>query len=547
MSPWEFTKWWLWIELHDPDWYTTKQRRPLTTWTEAGKRYQEEKRQVPEHHRKNFRRAKAGIEFQVRENMTEDNHLTFPDISATKAIRHRWILVRNTRPVVPAPSHTPLLQKHMSETQRCRILSIYLRPWTLVAEQASLHVPHLLDLDVVLSPALAQLPKRHRVKKPRQDTTETSMVDARKDYTPSHVVELEKSPALAHSRRRTVKKPYQVTTERSMVDAWNDYTRSHIVSKHAHRLIRNFTLTQMPNSVEADEDDEAPKGRTKLCEISTPWATPDSIANMLRGNVATIADVDSKYERTAASTRSTTQKLWGLDEDAAPMQEFAKDGDVGVYAKKDSSSKGLPNQGNPKSRAPFSAYARLHYEGLTKDKAYTWLSELCRLGSPKDTRKPPRKPSKEQKVVLDRIIERCLQEVEDEARDEVPRSEPLRCLLHGVPGAGKSEVLWWLRLFFEDVCGWTHGVNFVYLASQNSMAAIVDGCTFHEGRRCDSEFQKEKTKPARHERLLFAIRTTPVDLRGRMQHTGMRSFSCRRGSSAQSCWRCPHLGHAQKQ
>ena len=59
------------------------------------------------------------------------------------------------------------------------------------------------------------------------------------------------------------------------------------------------------------------------------------------------------------------------------------------------------------------------------------------------------------------------------------RSEPLRFILHGVPGAGKSEVLHWIRDFFEEVCNWTHGIEFVYLASQNSMAALIDGLTVH--------------------------------------------------------------------
>ena len=133
--------------------------------------------------------------------MLEQNYVAFPDIAATKTLRQKWILVRLKQPSVPAPHHTPLLRKHMSETEKCRILSVYLRPWTLVVEHAKPHVPHLLDLDVVVTSALVPM------------------------------------------RRCSVKKPQCVTLQRSMVDAWNDYSRRHIVSKHALRLIRNFTLT----------------------------------------------------------------------------------------------------------------------------------------------------------------------------------------------------------------------------------------------------------------------------------------------------------------
>ena len=79
---------------------------------------------------------------------------------------------------------------------------------------------------------------------------------------------------------------------------------------------------------------------------------------------------------------------------------------------------------------------------------------------------------------MQRIIDRCLEERVDESGDSDFRSEPLQVLLHGVPGAGKSEVLFWIRDFFETVCKWTHGKEFVFLASQNSMAALIDGFTF---------------------------------------------------------------------
>ena len=68
-----------------------------------------------------------------------------------------------------------------------------------------------------------------------------------------------------------------------MVDAWKDYSRHHIVSKHALKLIRSFILTQMPETVEADEDDEDAKGKSKLSEVATPWTTPDSIASWIDG------------------------------------------------------------------------------------------------------------------------------------------------------------------------------------------------------------------------------------------------------------------------
>ena len=33
--------------------------------------------------------------------------------------------------------------------------------------------------------------------------------------------------------------------------------------------------------------------------------------------------------------------------------------------------------------------------------------------------------------------------------------------------------------FFEEVCGWTHGVEFVHLASQHTITALIGGLTIH--------------------------------------------------------------------
>ena len=59
------------------------------------------------------------------------------------------------------------------------------------------------------------------------------------------------------------------------------------------------------------------------------------------------------------------------------------------------------------------------------------------------------------------------------------RSEPVQLLLHGVPGAGKSQTLKWIRKFFEEVCNFKHERDFVFVASQNTMAALIEGVTLH--------------------------------------------------------------------
>ena len=71
-------------------------------------------------------------------------------------------------------------------------------------------------------------------------------------------------------------------------------------------------------------------------------------------------------------------------------------------------------------------------------------------------------------------------EYADEAGNALSNEdEPLLELVHGLPGAGKSEVIWWLHRYFEYVWRWKHGVQFVCLAPMNGMATNVGGFTVH--------------------------------------------------------------------
>ena len=99
----------------------------------------------------------------------------------------------------------------------------------------------------------------------------------------------------------------------------------------------------------------------------------------------------------------------------------------------------------------------------------------------------------EQREFVKAIINRCSEEREEMLADAVPKrsrkaaavasqrlmSEPLRACLFGIPGAGKSHCIKLLRSFFEECLQWEHGVQFQFLASQNTMAALIGGSTIH--------------------------------------------------------------------
>ena len=65
------------------------------------------------------------------------------------------------------------------------------------------------------------------------------------------------------------------------------------------------------------------------------------------------------------------------------------------------------------------------------------------------------------------------------SRQRTTKTEPLREMIQGLPGAGKTMVITLLIEFFVVVLGWSHGVEFACIASMNTMAALIGGSTIH--------------------------------------------------------------------
>ena len=115
--------------------------------------------------------------------------------------------------------------------RRCsRILNACLRPWTLLRALASPHASYLADLDIVL---ISVLNRRKRCRSKRAVGTVLGV-------------------------------------QRSLTAAWDNYRKHHIVSQDALQLIRSFLLTQMPESVGADADEDAENGRQSVAKVFSP-------------------------------------------------------------------------------------------------------------------------------------------------------------------------------------------------------------------------------------------------------------------------------------
>ena len=66
-----------------------------------------------------------------------------------------------------------------------------------------------------------------------------------------------------------------------------------------------------------------------------------------------------------------------------------------------------------------------------------------------------------------------------EKPDDIHVDNPLFRLVHGLPGSGKSQVLLWIKQYFEEVWKWEINNPFAIVAPQNAMADNVGGGTIH--------------------------------------------------------------------
>ena len=126
-------------------------------------------------------------------------------------------------------------------------------------------------------------------------------------------------------------------------------------------------------------------------------------------------------------------------------------------------------------------------------------------------------PYLEQWMVLDLVHDRCVREhlekleagedVAEEILQDLPQlqipeqTDVVMKFVHGLPGSGKTQLLKWIRSYFEEVWRWVQGNQFIFLAPLNSMAANIDGATIHswgeigfidrQGRYIASKSKKE--------------------------------------------------------
>ena len=134
LNPWEFVMHWEVVPLPRPTEPTSDNPVPMSR----------PKKKDPSDYELNPEARQAVPSIQ-------DRVIFFEEVKGNAQLRDRWYMRRRLRPMIPAPSSTPMPDKARCRERKAKLFSVYLRPWVLDPEKACPHdhVPHLADLNLV--------------------------------------------------------------------------------------------------------------------------------------------------------------------------------------------------------------------------------------------------------------------------------------------------------------------------------------------------------------------------------------------------------------
>ena len=305
-----------------------------------------------------------------------------------------------------------------------RIFSSYLRPWVLHPKDRSPHVPLLKDIDIMISDELVAFEAAK--------SKESEMIREKRRLRGK-----QPCPAIyAEKLRYVYTNSRGEPLARSYADAWKDYRCKHVVSKWAARIIMQFNASHLADSLEAAEADDTKDEKRDRSAIDKCWMGLNTVREILEDPSSLErrrAGVDDKSNISAhgnlvEEAKSISEKLWSLPTGVNVHVDVSNKKKSITSSKEEKPEKRKAEE--PKEDSDERAKkAGLVYRSFSTKKAKKWLKDLQTPGEEKKL------PSAEQLACLQEIIDRCECEAREADENKHFRSEPLRMLLHGVPGA----------------------------------------------------------------------------------------------------------------
>ena len=281
----------------------------------------------------------------------------------------KFVLVRRVRPMIPAISNTPM-PDHVALTpekpslrkeEQGRRYCVYMRPWTLLPELATVHVPYITNLN--------QTPQQTR----RRLRTKTAV----------------------HSFAR----------------AWSWYIHGQIVSQHQTRIIRKFMEINCGNCTrDANVDIETEGSGVKACALEFDnQMCVNSIHRLIRCMLSGKKEKDGENEEKAgASSRRSIElgnDIWGLTNRGWAVQSASADDIISDSTRQTAAA---PQGTSAPKKKTINPQLKIHpYVGYSHAKEKQWFIDIM------DPRKTKEIPKKMQLEFLRAVANRCRIEAEE--------------------------------------------------------------------------------------------------------------------------------------
>ena len=367
-----------------------------------------------------------GIDYTVKDGIA-GVWLPFPDIPSTQHFRHTWILQRRRRPKAPSFAGAPLPRHSSGEAERGAMLTMaYFHPWTLRADEEDVEVLDVGNL------------------RPQGSTWQEALSTW-----------LDGGITCAEAKRY-VGNFLGVHRVRPSNDEIDDGHSSDMASDEeleiSHTDLHKALTTKIGGRGGANDEEEG-----------------EGIEHGISGNAT--------HHDNSTTGIQVAQGVWGCAEGGRQEPEFVSVGCVKeiVQAARDSQRREKSLSGAVKEAIEQDPSLRA-LTSATPDDVSRWLAVIKRERN--EEGKLLLNPEQYEMVAM--IATRVRHELEAEGTPDGDAGEPLRWVLHGEPGTGKSHVIKVVKeRLFQGVLKWEMGIHFQIVALQAVMAELLGGDTIH--------------------------------------------------------------------
>ena len=265
-------------------------------------------------------------------------------------------------------------------------------------------------------------------------------------------------------------------------DALRFWLNGNVLCQEAKQYVGNFLSVHRMRPRDDDSDDGNSQDivsdeELEISRSSLKDALTTRVGGKDKEGTATEDAGPSHFENSVAAIEKN-QEIWGstfINEDAQ-IPSFVEPqalNDILKAAKKSQKREHMHKEGTPTEAESNPTLRQL--VGATAHRVQLWLNKKKR----ERNNEGKLVVNAEQYQALRKVALRVMDELRHAADGTLDFGEPLRWLIHGGPGTGKSHVIKQIKELFTEVLHWDMGVQYQVVALQAVMADLLGGDTIH--------------------------------------------------------------------